>query len=308
MANNNNNDSYMIAEAESENLANFLSPLYDLEERPIPKISSNFATPFEVINKKFKPYKNNLNCYHINAGSIPKHYDEIVRLLIELGVDILAVCETFICDKTPKIFYEIPGYTFIHKDRNMKCRGGTGLYIKNGIQFKEIKLCKDIIQPEVCFVEVKCQNSKIAIGVVYKSPLISYTEYSVLTEVLAPIITGYEHHLILGDFNIDQLKPDSSSCKYFRDHVLVPYDLSQMITEPTRIAKDSCTLIDLLLVSYPENVKVVGVADIPAIADHRLIYCSYALKKPKFKPVIIHKRKMANFNIDNSSRLYEADF
>ena len=61
----------------------------------------------------------------------------------------------------------------------------------------------------------------------------------------------------------------------------------------------SSTLIDLLLVSYPENVKVVGVADIPAIADHRLIYCSYALKKPKFKPVIIHKRKMANFNIDN---------
>ena len=148
----------------------------------------------------------------------------------------------------------------------------------------EIKLCKDIIQPEVCIVEIKCLNSKIAIGVVYKSPLISYTEYSVLTEVLAPIITGYEHHIILGDFNIDQLKPDSSSYKYFKDHILEPFDLTQMISEPTRITDRSSTLIDLLLVSYPENVKVVGVADIPAIADHCLIFCSYALKKLKFKP------------------------
>ena len=57
MANNNNNDSYMIAEAESENLANFLSPLYDLEERPIPQISSNFSTPFEIIKKNLNHMK-----------------------------------------------------------------------------------------------------------------------------------------------------------------------------------------------------------------------------------------------------------
>ena len=93
----------------------------------------------------------------------------------------------------------------------MKCRGGTGLYIKNGIDFREIKLCRDIIQPEVCFVEIKCVTGKVAVGVVYKSPSISYTQYSVLTEVLAPIITGYEHHIILGDFNIDQLKSDFSA-------------------------------------------------------------------------------------------------
>ena len=194
----------------------------------------------------------------------------------ETNVDVLGVSETFICQKTPKSFYEIPGYTFIHKDRDMKCRGGTGLYIKNGFKFREIKLCKDIIQPEVCFVELKCENVKVAVGVVYKSPAISYTQYSALTEVLAPIITGYEHHIVLGDFNIDQLKPESSACKYFKDHILEPFDLHQMITEPTRVTDRSSTLIDLLLVGYPENLKVVGVADIPSIADHCLIFSSYA--------------------------------
>ena len=79
---------------------------------------------------------------------------------------------------------------------------------------------KSLIQPEMCFAEIKCQFAKVVVGVIYKSPLISYTEYSVLTEVLPPIITGYDHHIIMGDFNVNQLKPDSSACKFFREHVL----------------------------------------------------------------------------------------
>ena len=57
--------------------------------------------------------------------------------------------------------------------------------------------------------------------------------------------------------------------------------------------------MDLLLVSYPDNVKISGVVDVPAIGDHCLIFACYALKKPKFKPKIIVKRKMDKFNIEN---------
>ena len=217
-------ESYIDAAAETEANFDFSDPHFFLEEREIPTISNAFSTPIEDIMTKLKKFKNNLTCFHINPCSIPKHYDEIVRILTETGVDILGVSETFICEKTPKMFYEIPGYKFFHKDRIMKSRGGTGLYIKEGI-----KLCKDVIHPEICFVEVNCNNIKIAVGVIYKSPLISYTEYAVLTEVLAPIITGYEHHIIMGDFNIDHLKPDSSACKFFRNHVSEPFDLSQII-------------------------------------------------------------------------------
>ena len=290
---------YIDTLAETEGIFDFSDPIFNLEERVIPPISIDFLTPIEVIKNKLKNFKNNLTSFHINACSIPKHYDEIVRLLIETGVDILGISETFICEKTPKMFYEIPGYKFFHKDRTSQSRGGTGLYIKEGINCREIKLCRDVIQPEICFVEVTCNNTKLAVGVIYKSPLISYTEYAVLTDILAPIINGYEHHIIMGDFNIDHLKPDSSACKYFKEHVSEPFDLTQMITEPTRITDTSGTLIDLLLVSYPENVKVSGVVDVPAIGDHCLIFCSYAIKKPKFKPKIIVKRKMDTFNVEN---------
>ena len=272
-------ESYIDAAAETECIFDFNDPQFFLEEPEIPAISGDIMTPIEYIKSKLHIFKNILTSFHINAQSIPKHYDEIVRLLFETGVDILAVSETFICEKTPKMFYEIPGYKFFHTDRTMKSRGGTGLYIKEGIDCKEIKLCKEVIQPEICFVEVTCNNTKVAVGVIYKSPLISYTQYSVLNELLAPIITGYEHHIIMGDMNIDHLKPDSSACKFFREHVTEPFDLSQMITEPTRITDTSGTLIDLLLVSYPENVKISGVVDVPAIGDHCLIFSSYAIKK-----------------------------
>ena len=42
----------------------------------------------------------------------------------------------------------------------------------------------------MCFVQVTCNKTKVAVGVIYKSPLISYTQYGVLTEILAPIISG----------------------------------------------------------------------------------------------------------------------
>ena len=291
-------ETYIDSTAETEGIFDFNDPQYFLEEREIPTISHDYLTPIEFIKRKLKYLKNNLTFFHINAQSIPHHYDEIVRILSETGVDIFAVSETFVCEKTPKMFYEIPGYKFIHKDRTMQSRGGTGIYVKHGIDCKEIKLCKEVIQPEICFVEITCKHTKLAVGVIYKSPLISYTQYAVLTEILAPIITGYEHHIILGDFNINHLTPNTSECKFFREHVSEPYDLSQLITEPTRISDSSATLIDLLLVSYPDNVKASGVVDVPAIGDHCLIYCSYAIKKPKFAPKIITKRKMDNFNIE----------
>ena len=75
----------------------------------------------------------------------------------------------------------------------------------------------------------------------------------------------------MGDFNVNQLKPDSSACKLFREHVLEPFDLTQLVTEPTRVTKSTTSLIDYLLVSYPENVKVAGVADILGQKTHTFL-------------------------------------
>ena len=97
-------DTYIDVAAEADCIFDFRDPLFHLEESNIPDISIDFSTPIEFINNKLKCFHKNLNGIHINAQSIPKHYDEIVRLLIETKIDFLAISETFVCDKTPKMF------------------------------------------------------------------------------------------------------------------------------------------------------------------------------------------------------------
>ena len=146
------------------------------------------------------------------------------------------------------------------------------------------------------FVEVTIGNSKMAIGVIYKSPLIPYSVYAAIHENLVSISSKYEHCLIMGDMNINHLLPNSSSCKFFTTYVTEPFALTQVITDPTRITATTSTLIDLMLTSCPENVKVQGVVDTPGISDHCLIFLAYSLKKPKFKPKMVTRRDFRKFD------------
>ena len=126
------------------------------------------------------------------------------------------------------------------------------------------------------FVEVTIGMMKMAVGVIYKSPLIPYSVYATIHENISAITNKYEHFLIMGDMNINHLQPDASPCKFFTTYVTEPFALTQVITEPTRITSTSSTLIDLMLISCPENVKVQGVVDTPGISDHCLTFLAYS--------------------------------
>ena len=198
---------------------------------------------------------------------------------------------------TPSYLFKFNGYKLFHVDRNWGNNGGVGILIKNEYapKAKKINVNYKEIQPEHIFIEIEINKIKMAVGVMYKSPSVRYGVFSDILEILAFLTTKYDHCLFLGDMNVDQLKINSPSFKYFQDNILNPLSLSQMVTSPTRITKDSCTLIDLILVNSPENVKFTGTADFSGISDHKLVYCSYSLKKPKFTPQIIRRRDFRNF-------------
>ena len=162
---------------------------------------------------------------------------------------------------------------------------------------KQIKLPIDLVQPEMIFIEVKIGVVKMAVGVIYKSPLIPYSVFAAIHENIAFVTSKYEHCIILGDMNIDHLKIDSSALKFFNSYVTEPFALTQIVEKPTRIAATSSTLIDVILLSSnSENVKAHDVVDTPGISDHCLIFMAYSLKKPKFKPRILTRRDYRNFD------------
>ena len=284
----------------------FSDAIFDLNESEVPKLSNDFTTPANEINLKFKNYENLLKLAHINARSTPKHIHEIENIVLKTLLDILGVCETFISENTPESIYQIPGYKYFNKSRDKKCRGGVGIYVNENLPVKVLKLPVDFVQPEMLFLEVTVGVVKIAVGVIYKSPLIPYSVYAAIHENIVAITSKYEHCVVMGDMNINHLQPESSACKFFTTYVTEPFAFTQVITEPTRITATSCTLIDLMLTASPENVKVQGVVDTPGISDHCLTFMAYSLKKPKFKPKMVTRRDFRKF--DKNAYMRDMEF
>ena len=273
----------------------FHDDMFELRERHIPNLNNNFYTPAEKINKDFDMFTKFLRFAHLNASSVAKHRDDISCLARDCDFDVLGTGETFIKEHTPKSVYNIDGYKFFQKTRDTAARGGIGIYVKEGIPAKKITLPSEPEQPEVLFIELTIGTNKIAVGEIYKSPLIPYGVFAQLHETLAFITSKYAHTIFMGDCNINFLKPESSAVKFFTTNIMEPFTLTQQVESPTRVTKDTTTLIDLVLTSLPENTKMTGVVDVPGISDHSLVYFSYAIKKPKYKPKMITRRDLSKF-------------
>ena len=234
----------------------------------------------------------------MNARSVPKHLDEIIKLFEETNLDCICVSETFIKAHTPQSLQKIPGFKFFKKNRISKNGGGIGIFVRDNLSqnTKVIKLPQSFTQPEALFLELTINNVKVAVGTIYKPPKIPYGVFATIQESLAYITTKYQHTIICGDFNINYLQPESYPTSFFQVNVTEPFGLSQIIKEPTRITSTTSTLLDLILVSNSNNVKKCGVVDIPGISDHCFVYAAYAIRKPKFIPKTFTRRDFKNFS------------
>ena len=77
---------------------------------------------------------------------------------------------------------------------------------------------------------------------------------------------------ILGDLNYYYVKSVSDQPMKTLKAIYEAYQLSQLITEGTRITSNSsCTLIDHYVTSMPEKINLSGVIH-TGISDHSLIY------------------------------------
>ena len=99
--------------------------------------------------------------------------------------------------------------------------------------------------------------------------------------------------LLLGDFNIDLLKPHSSW-----DSTITLLGLTQLIESPTRITPTSATLIDHIYTNNPDAFTDVSVSDL-SISDHCPISCTKFVKLSKCKlktHSLISFRSFKHFN------------
>ena len=243
------------------------------------KLGSEFKTPLQQITNDYAKFSNSLRVGHLNAVSVSKHRDEIYRIVHGADMDILLVSETNMKNDTPKNRINMPGYKLFRRDRLHADRGGVAIYIKTQISAKYIQLKYKELEPELLCIEADINRTKVFIGVLYKSPKSKYWVYDNVLEELAFLTTKYDHNIIMGDLNIDQLKRNTAAYRYLHNSFLDPLQLTQLVTKPTRITEKTSTLLDLIMVTAPENVKVSNVTDIPGISDHFLIYMAYNITR-----------------------------
>ena len=174
----------------------------------------------------------------------------------------------------------IPHYTIYRRDIVKQGETGLALYVHNFIQ--NITTRRTDLESqctESLWVEIRNPKTpSLLVGYVYRNPAATYEWYDEFVTMLDKVSESKNNVLLLGDFNIDLLKPHLAWESTFS--VL---GLNQLITQPTRVACSTSTLIDHI---YTNNSNLVHSISVPntAISDHFPVLCTWSIKLPRRPP------------------------
>ena len=199
-----------------------------------------------------------LRLIHLNIRGLIGKQNELHNILTNgygtaKPIDITLLNKTWLRkDTLNKVSF--PGYTLLSKQRIGKKGGGIGIIIADKLKFRQRD---DLLIDTICFehliVELKTRAASLLLVTMY-IPLNTNSkeflhDYKNLADSLnkkigsnTPIIIGMDH-------NVDFLKSDihqitQNFIEYNLESKLIP-----VITHPTRITKNSATLIDNIFIS-----------------------------------------------------------
>jgi branched-subunit amino acid transport protein len=99
---------------------------------------------------------------------------------------------------------------------------------------------------------------------------------------------------LFGDLNCNMLDSSSHATKRLTS-LMETYQLSEMISQPTRLTQTTASLLDVCIISNSENVVSADVVSL-CIRDHNLIYV-VRRAGPKAGPIPIRVLKFAILSI-----------
>ena len=124
--------------------------------------------------------------------------------------------------------------------------GGIGLYISESVPFQRL-IDLEVNDIECIWIEILLPKSKgFCIGVIYRPP--NSSKYlpgnfnEAFESMLSTVVSENKECFLTGDLTCNYL--ESSNHRELKA-ILATFNLKQLISSPTRIAKDSPTLIDV---------------------------------------------------------------
>ena len=256
----------------SKNLCNILNPSDDDDDDNTPILCDSLyytETDFvECINSENIQNENNLTIITLNVANLLSKL-RFFKLFIDNITtsknkpDIINVVETHITEtmnhgySPDELRNILPGYSFYHRGRTSKKGGGVGIFVSDRLssevevlelaKFQDEQFENIVIKiPNILKDNGKNMDNNLVIAAIYRQPnnnnLDTFTEE--VEKLLKQIDKRNNEIVLTGDINLDLLKYDSyqptgNYLDQMSHHGLLP-----RIVRPTRIKKQSATLID----------------------------------------------------------------
>ena len=201
--------------------------------------------------------------------------------------DVFSVSETWLKPSVSDAEISLPGYSVVRMDCCEKIGGGTAIYVRDSLPFKNHSYLM-INELENCMIEIlRPKTKKLFIRCVYRAPNKPLENYiNQLNSVILKLPNDSES-ILLGDFNVDLSTNSRSPSRQMLNNFSRQLHLDQVITEPTRITETSQTMIDLIFVNNSHRIVRNGV-----------IPCSFSASSNLVSPKLPHvKLNTAHINI-----------
>ena len=227
-----------------------------------------------------------LNIIHLNIHYLYPKLDEIkIMLTQQQSIHIICLCETFLNDTFCDQEIHINDYTLFRKDRSSH-GGGIVVYVKDNIScIRRQDLECDSLES----IWLECQQSNSSSFLIcscYRPPSAKHEWLDIFSVSLEKSFLEQKECIIVGDFNIN-LDDDSSHARSWID-VLSSVNHTQLVNTPTRVSKNSATLIDHAFSNRICNISKITIPKL-SISDHY--------------PICLTRKTFTKFNSNSSHKV-----
>ena len=271
---------------------------YDIDENMVTSINSRYYPVYEYQTLNIQ---NSLNIFHSNLNGLEHKFDQLYNFVktTKLNIDIIGISETSQRENTSfDKNVSIDGYHQPITNGSKSSKGGVAIYARkdlNSWERDDLNIVKD--DYESVWIEIEAKKSKnIVCGCIYRHPNNQIENFSnYISKCLSKITKEKKECYLLGDFNVDLLKYDSSNSNRDFLNNLTSSGFLPHILQPTRITDYSATLIDNIYGNNFEHETISGNILIK-FADHFSQFLSVKKEIIRLQPNDIYKRDLTNFD------------
>lgn len=250
-----------------------------------------------VMKNNLKTTTSELKLGCLNIRSLVNKIDQLAVFIKTQNFDILALNETWLDKSVTDNEIKIEGYNIIRNDRN-RTGGGVCFYIKNIIKFAEESKIKTGI--ESLWLKLKNGNADLVIGTIYRPPNAGDQYFDNMLDEIQNFCTVSEYVIILGDLNINYTLTEHPSHNSIKT-IECLFDLTQLVSSPTRVTINSSSLIDIILTSkqchhYDTNVIKVSISDHYCVSTYYKTVCNIQEHVQDHKTITYRDYKGFNAN------------